>query len=65
MWWNKKKITKEEAEKEIDEMVKCYKKRWSHWKCGFLVGSSICGNSDFKNCDSGRFWYLRNIIDNQ
>jgi len=61
--------TKEEAIKEINEMIKAYKTKYNglasvdgQYHGAFLVGSSIC-NPKNKGGDSARFWYLKNIID--
>lgn len=69
--WFKKKITKEEAQKEIDRMIDIYNSPSTNpmmhydsrgWKSGFLFGSSICGNNEFGG-DSARFHYLNSIIE--
>jgi hypothetical protein len=57
--WFKKKITKEEAEKEITEMCHTYLDHFGVG-CGFLTGSSLCGN---KQGDSARYWELKAITD--
>jgi hypothetical protein len=48
-------MTKEDAQKEIDEMFAVYNRVWPYGS-GLLVGSSLVGNKDG---DSPRFWYLK------
>ena len=54
-------MTKLQAQTEIDEMIKAYKRRWEYWEDfgGFLVGSSLVGN---KQGDDARFHELKKII---
>lgn len=54
-----KTIPKEEAQKELDEMIKIYKQVFNG-RSAFLVGSSLVGN---KQGDSARYWELRKILD--
>lgn len=63
MNWFKKKITKEQAEAEINELKDIYKKRYPSGNSGFLVGTSL-GRTKHKFGDSGRYWELREILDN-
>lgn len=51
-------MTKQDAQKEIDNMVAAYKKRWP-CVCGLLVGSSLVGN---QQGDSARFWELKRVV---
>lgn len=71
MWFFKEKITKEQAQLEIDKMIDIYNNPDTNfmmrrdsftkrWNSGFLVGSSLCG---YKQGDSARFWELKAIID--
>lgn len=55
-WFAEKKMTRQEAEKEIADMFAAYRKRWPHVS-GLLVGSSLVGNGE--SGDSARYWYLK------
>jgi hypothetical protein len=52
-------MSKEQAIKEIEEMVSEYHRQGFTYS-GFLTGSSLCGN---KGGDSARYWELNKIID--
>ena len=53
-------MTKEQAEKEIHEMVETYRREFGdNYQGGFFLGSSICGN---KKGDSARYWELREVL---
>lgn len=67
----KPKITKEEAQAEINRMIEIYNNPMTNymmnpdskgWYAGFLYGSSICGNNG-PGGDSARFEYLKSIIE--
>lgn len=55
-----KKFTKQEAKKEMAELIDAYKRQYPHGGVAFLTGSSLVGN---KNGDSERFWQLKKIIE--
>lgn len=60
MWsFLKPRLTKQQIEVEIQEMVDAYHNQWSHWSSGFLVGSSLVGN---KQGDSARYWQLKGML---